>query len=108
MLKFAASWKEIRRSITRDLFFGIKEESKKKITNPRKAAKKFNLDFEHRCCFRNQLNYKGLRNGNGEIVEVLMQSRKIGLYKVTSERYNYAFEDTGQRNWKFEFQGYKE
>ena len=73
----------------------------------RRLAEKYNMDFEHRCCFRAQLNYKGLTHGNGEIVEVPMQSGKIGLYKVVSERYNIAFEDTGQRNWKFEFQGYK-
>lgn len=73
----------------------------------RYLAEKYNMDFEHRCCFRAQLDYKGLLHGNGEIVEVPMQSGKTGLYKVESERYNIAFEDTGQRNWKFEFQGYK-
>ncbi len=85
----------------------IFDRQKRYIKKARKAAKKFNLDFEHRCCFRHQLNYKGLRKGNGEIVEVPMESGKIGLYKIISERYSLIFEDTGQRNWKFEFQGYK-
>lgn len=73
----------------------------------RRLAEKYNMDFEHRCCFRHQINYKGLKHGNGEIVEVPMRSGKIGLYKVNSDRYNIAFDDTGQRNWKFEFQRYK-
>jgi len=65
------------------------------------------LDFEHRCCFRGQLDYKDLIDGNGEIVEVPMESGKIGLYKVTSERYNVLFDDTGQRNWFFKFLRYR-
>jgi hypothetical protein len=39
-------------------------------------------------------------------MKVPMQSGRTGLYKVTSERYNVLFEDTGQKNWYFEFQGY--
>ena len=78
------------------------------LRQARKAAEKFKLDFEHRCCFRHQVANigSGLKSGNGEIVLVPMRSGKIAEYKVTSERYNMAFEDTGQRNWFFAFQGY--
>ena len=74
----------------------------------RKAAKKYDLDFEHRCCFPEQVIGigEGLKYGCGEIVRVLMQSGKIALYKVTSRRVNYSADDTGQRHWLFEFQGY--
>lgn len=74
----------------------------------RKAAKKYGLDFEHKCCFRHQIDSigKGVRNGNGEIALIEMTSGKTAKYRVTSERYNMAFEATGQRNWLFEFQGY--
>lgn len=65
------------------------------------------LNFEHRCCFPEQLNYKGFRNGSGELVEVPMESGKIGIYKVTSERYNTIFDYTGQRNFFFKFIKYK-
>jgi hypothetical protein len=69
-----------------------------------------NLDFEHRCCFRGQIKNigAGIKNGNGEIVSVPMQSGKIGLFELKSERVSYVFEDTGQRNWYFKFLRYKE
>jgi len=65
------------------------------------------FNFSHRCCFKQQMNYKGLRYGDGEMVEVPMKSGKVGLYRVTSERYNILFDNTGQRNWYFEFINYK-
>ena len=43
----------------------------------------------------------------GEIVLVPMQSGRIARYKVTSERFSYTFDDTGQRNWLWQFQGYE-
>lgn len=75
----------------------------------RRAAKKYGLDFTHKCCFRHQVAHigVGLKDGCGEIVLVPMASGKVARYKVTSERYSYVFEDTGQRNWRFEFQGYE-
>jgi hypothetical protein len=36
-----------------------------------------------------------------------MQSGRIARYKVTSERFSYTFDDTGQRNWLWQFQGYE-
>ena len=74
----------------------------------RKLAKKYNLDFVHKCCFRHQIINigEGIEYGYGEIVRVPMKSGKIALYKLTSERVCVVFEDTGQRNWYFEFQGY--
>lgn len=68
---------------------------------------KSSLDFEHKCVFRNQLSYRGLSKGNGEIIEVPMESGKWGLYKVTSERYNIMGDDTGQRNFYFKLLKYK-
>lgn len=78
------------------------------LKEARWAANKYNLDFVHRCAFREQIIGigKGIRYGNGEISEVPMQSGKIALYKVTSERYNVMSSDTGQKNWYFKFQGY--
>ncbi len=75
----------------------------------RRAAKKYGLDFTHKCCFHHQVAHigAGLKDGRGEIVLVPMTSGKVARYKVTSERYSYVFEDTGQRNWRFEFQGYE-
>lgn len=73
----------------------------------RKITGESSLDFSHSCVFRHQLKYRGVKHGSGEIVEVDMKSGKIGLYKLTSEVYNTIFEDTGQRNWFFEFVGYK-
>lgn len=77
-----------------------------RLRQARRAAKKYQLDFEHRCCWRHQLEYVGLEDGSGEIVFVPMKSGKTARYKATSERYNHLFTDTGQKNWKFEFQGY--
>lgn len=74
----------------------------------RRAAKKYDLDFEVRCAFIEQVSpmCRGLKYGIGEVVEVPMKSGRVALYKVTGERYCYVFKDTGQKNWKFEFQGY--
>jgi len=63
-------------------------------------------DFEHCCCFRHQLNYAGLKDGNGELVEVPFVSGKTGIYKVTSEDYT-PFNHTGQKNWYFKFLHFK-
>jgi len=80
-----------------------------RLLQARRAAKKYGLDFEHKCCFQHQVAGigVGLRSGDGEIVLVPMRSGKTARYKVTSERYSYVFDDTGQRNWRFEFQGYE-
>ena len=76
------------------------------LKRARRAAKKYGLDFAHRCAFRHQLDYYGLKNGDGEIVKVPMTSGKTGLYKVTSEMLRTGVDYTGQQNWHFEFQGY--
>lgn len=77
------------------------------LRKARKAAKKYNLDFVKKCYFSYQLyrNFSGLKNGTGEIVKVPMESGKIGLYKVNSDRSNYG--NTGQYDWYFKFQGYE-
>ena len=67
-------------------------------------------DFEHRCKFREQIIDigSGARYGDGEEVLVEMQSGKQAVYRLFSERYNYTFEDTGQRNWRYHFVKYVE
>lgn len=68
------------------------------------------IDFEHRCCFRHQIVDigRGTQYGDGEEVEVEMESGRIAIFQLTSERCNYAFGDTGQRNWHYKFICYKE
>lgn len=68
------------------------------------------LDFEHRCCFRHQIVGigRGTQQGDGEEVEVDMQSGRVAVFRLTSERYNVLFDDTGQRNWYYKFLRYKE
>ncbi len=75
----------------------------------KKKDNKHPLDFEHLCCFHHQIAKigEGIKHGNGELIRVPMKSGKIAVYKLTSERYNVVFEDTGQRNWFFKFIGYE-
>lgn len=65
-------------------------------------------DFEHRCCFIDQIKNigKGIKHGNGEEVEVPMQSGETAIFRLFATRYNGT--DTGQKNWKFHFVKYKE
>lgn len=83
--------------------------SRWKLYLARRAAKKYKLDFEHKCCFYEQICHigEGIKYGTGEIARIPMQSGKIALYKVTATRLDNIFQDTGQRNWYFEFQGYE-
>src|SRR5271154_5373961 len=77
----------------------------------RRCAEKYKLDFTCKCCFREQVKDigTGIKNGNGEIAEIPMKSGKIGLYKVTAERFsNMSSDPPAQYNWSFEFQGYKD
>jgi len=71
-----------------------------KLQQARKAAKKYNLDFELRCVFNHQIPY--ISAGKG-IVKVPMESGKTGLYKANITEF---LGNTGQKNWKFEFVGY--
>lgn len=67
-------------------------------------------DFEHGCCFRDQIKHigEGTQYGDGEEVRVKMQSGRTAIYRLYSERYNYVFEDTGQRNWRYHFVRYED
>ena len=66
-------------------------------------------DFKHDCCFRHQILRigRGIKYGNGELVDVEMQSGKTAIYQLYAGRYNYIFDDTGQKNWRFLFIKYK-
>lgn len=68
------------------------------------------LDFQHRCKFIEQIRDigEGTKYGDGEEVRVNMQSGKTAIYKLFSERYNYTFEDTGQKNWYYHFVRYED
>lgn len=79
-----------------------------RLLQARRAAKKYGLDFEHRCCFRHQVAHigTGLKDGRGEIVLVPMQSGKVARYEVNAEPFSWSA-NTGQMNWRFEFQGYE-
>ena len=64
------------------------------------------MDFGFNCIFKSQLDskhYIGLKEGNGEFVKIPLKSKRVGLYKVFSERVNYTFSDTGQKNYYFIF-----
>lgn len=67
-------------------------------------------DFEHRCCFRDQIVSigSGTKHGDGEEVTVAMQSGKTAVYRLYAERCDYSADDTGQRHWRYHFVKYKE
>lgn len=66
-------------------------------------TKNGSLDFELTCIWRNQLKFNFYTKDKKEYAEVPMQSGKTALYEMTSERFNYVFEDTGQKNFYFKF-----
>jgi len=77
----------------------------------RKKTDTSHLDFEHRCCFRDQIVNigRGTRDGDGEEVEVDMQSGRVAIFELTAKRFDFfSFGDTGQRDWYYKFIRYKE
>lgn len=68
------------------------------------------LDFEHQCCFYSMVENIFTRTeprkyGQKELVRVHMASGRMAMFLLeTTEIHNYG--GTGQRDWKFEFQGY--
>jgi len=65
-------------------------------------------DFVLKCCFFHQVShYKNLKSDGGKNVEVPFKSDRIGIYNVSCERYNYMFDNTGQKNWYFKFKYFK-
>lgn len=73
----------------------------------RRMAKKYNLDFEYKCQFWEQVSpmCSGLTCGlQDDLVKVKMQSGKTALYLVEKDTADYG--GTGQRNWRFTFQKY--
>jgi len=61
-------------------------------------------DFEHICCFVEQIEHigKGTKYGNGEEVIVKMQSGKFARFILFSMPYN-VWSGTGQKNWRYHF-----
>lgn len=94
-------------------YFVQKRQNSKKIINQNRSRDDYGKhpnDFERRCCFVDQIIHvgEGTKKGDGEEVMVKMQSGKTAIYLLFSERYNYIFENTGQRNWKYLFLKYVE
>lgn len=70
---------------------------------PAKPDPRRQMDFEVRCVFDHQLRPYGSPK-DGDTVEIKMRSGHFGIYKVEFLR-NWPGH-TGQRDWKFWFQGY--
>lgn len=72
----------------------------------RRMAKKYGLDFEHRCCFLDQIEHigTGIQERFGQQkTTVEMQSGRTAEYIVEMGGY---YSGTGQHDWKFTFQRY--
>jgi len=73
---------------------------------------KHSNDFQHKVKFPDQIRNigRGTKYGNGEEVEVDMQSGKTAIYKLYSDTDGFGItaDDTGQKNWKYLFIKYKE
>lgn len=54
------------------------------------------LDFEHKCCFREQIIAigEGTKWGDGGIIKAKMKSSKTAIYQLYADRYCYTFENT--------------
>lgn len=74
------------------------------LRKARKAAKRYGLDFTVKCVFDYQLRNYGLVKHNS-ICQVKMESGKTGLYLAKITKHWPG--NTGQKDWSFEFQGYK-
>lgn len=75
------------------------------LRQARKAAKKYNLDFERKCIFDFELytqSYGYAKDGETSLIP--MESGKTGIYKAKITKIYPG--NTGQKDWKFEFQGY--
>jgi hypothetical protein len=73
----------------------------------RRMAKKYGLDFEHRCCFWEQVCKiaRGIRGDwSDQDVEVPMRSGQTAIYRLTKHDNNYG--GTGQKDWHFTFLRY--
>lgn len=71
----------------------------------RKWAAKNGQDFQHRCCFFEQVCRigDGWERGPVSMLRVKMTSGQTALYRVTEGGY---YSGTGQHDYTFEFQGY--
>lgn len=73
----------------------------------RKWATENGKDFEHRCCFWDQVRHigRGIQDDwSAQSVEVPMRSGQTALYQLTKHDNQYG--GTGQKIWRFQFQGY--
>ncbi len=70
----------------------------------RRMAKKYDLDFETGCVFNHQLRLYGYPK-HDEVCQIEMQSGKTALYRAEIIK---ICGSTGQKSWRFEFQGYME
>ena len=73
----------------------------------RRMAKKYKLDFEHRCCFHHQIYHisKDIKdNWLDQEITVRMLSGKLARYLLT--KHNDMYGGTGQKIWRFKFLNY--
>lgn len=73
-----------------------------RLRQARKAAKRYDLDFEIGCVFDYQLKPYGYPR-HGQLCEVAMQSGKKAIYRAEITKF---WPGNEQKNWRFEFQGY--
>jgi hypothetical protein len=85
-----------------------KKEEKMTPKRSRDDYGKHPNDFEHKCCFKEQIIKigEGTKDGSGEELTIKMESGKIAIFQLFSERYNYTGDYTGQRNWRYHFVKY--
>lgn len=88
----------------------VKEEAKGESRSKLNFGKHVK-DFEVRFKKAKDLNYK-VKNGEGEVVSV-KEGKQVAKYKVFNDKpvflpnENGIKKDTGERDWKFVFIGYK-
>lgn len=87
-----------------NIFFKYKKKFKDR---KEKSFGKHFLDFEIPCVFPEQIR-NTLFNYKDDIAEVKMSSGRVGLYKIFKKRVSVIFEDTGQRDYKCCWLGYKD
>ena len=75
------------------------------LKRARLAAKKYELDFNVGCVFDYQLKPYGYPK-SGDICHIPMQSGRTAIYKAKVTKWWDG--GTGQKSWRFEFQGYVE
>lgn len=68
-----------------------------------------NMDFEHRCCFPEQVRNIYRPIGHNGLVEVDMKSGRTAIFKLLNQHVGkWQSDPPDQRNWRFLFVKYKD